>query len=235
MLLRAVISLIFIVGFVGCGEIEYKNDNINGEIQNSQTDDNSAENTDISKTGKQLYVSLCMGCHGEQGEKEALSKSQLIGGQAYTTTKYQLEEYKAGRLNQYLMGEIMKQQAQELTSNEILLVSKYIETLSLNNNVSANTTSTTTPIASTFTTTTSTIVKKDIFTKCKGCHGAKGEISALDKSKIIQNMNKLEIYNALIGYQNGTYGREMKGLMKGQVNGMSKTELKNLARYIDAL
>jgi cytochrome c553 len=48
-------------------------------------------------------------------------------------------------------------------------------------------------------------------------------------------MNKLEIYNALIGYQNGTYGGKMKGIMKAQVNGMSKTKLKNLARYIDAL
>ncbi len=217
MLLRTVMSLIFILGFIGCGEVEYQNADTNGAV----------ENTSSLKTGKQVYTDSCMGCHGEDGEKEALGKSQLIGGQAYSTTKYQLEEYKAGRLNQYGMGAIMKGQAQKLSSNEILLVSKYIETLSLsNNNVSTNTTPT--PI-------TSTADEKDIFSKCKGCHGAKGEISALGKSKIIRNMDKLEIYNALIGYQDGTYGGEMKGLMKGQVNGLSKTELKKLARYIDAL
>ena len=218
MFLRGLLSLVLIFGFIGCGEIKYSDDETNRELENN------VENASSLKTGEQLYTASCQGCHGKQGEKEALGNSQLIGGQSSSATKYQLEEYKAGRLNQYNMGEIMKGQAQQLTSSEIVLVSKYIETLSVSSN----------PIVPNITPTTS-IVEKDIFTKCKGCHGAKGEISALGKSKIIRNMNKLEIYNALTGYQNGTYGGEMKALMKGQVNGMSKTELKDLARYIDAL
>ena len=224
MLLRAVISSVVIVGFVGCGDVDYKNDNLESTIENTQTD----ERLYSSKTGKQLYNSLCLECHGEKGEKEALGKSQPIGGQESIATLYQLEEYKAGELNQYDKGEIMTEKSKNLTYSDMLLLSKYIESLS-------ETTTNTLRDRETIDRTPPAVVKSDIYTKCKGCHGAKGEVKALGKSKIIKDMKKLEIYNALLGYQNGTYGGEMKGLMKGQVNGMSKTELKNLARYIDKL
>ena len=229
MLLRAIISSVVIVGFMGCGDVDYKDDTIGKQTQNTQTDEYSEDNPSTQKSGKQLYNSLCMSCHGKQGEKEALDKSIPIGGQENVVTLYQLKEYKAGRLDQYGMGEKMREATQELSYFDTLLLSKYIETLSLSSN--------TTRIRPTATQPTQepTVVKTDIFTKCKGCHGGQGDVKALGKSKIIKDMNKLEIYNALRGYQDGTYGGEMKGLMKGQVAGMSKTELKNLARYIDAL
>ena len=232
MLLRAVISSVIIVGFVGCGNVEYKDDNMGKQTQNTQTDEYSEDNPSTQKSGKQLYNSLCMSCHGKQGEKEALDKSIPIGGQENIVTLYQLKEYKAGRLDQYGMGEKMKEATQELSYFDTLLLSKYIETLSLNSN--STRTRPTRPTATRHTEEL-TVVKEDIYTKCKGCHGGQGDIKALGKSKIIKDMNKLEIYNALRGYQDGTYGGEMKGLMKGQVAGMSKTELKDLARYIDKL
>ena len=197
-----------LIGLVGCGTVNYGNEEAKAPIQNGEVD------TSTTKTGKELYTA-CKGCHGQLGEKEALGKSQLIGGQSYTTTKFQLEEYKAGRLDQYGMGQLMKGQSQ-LTSNEILLVSKYVETLSIANNFE-------------------TISGKNLYAVCKGCHGANGKVSALGKSRIIINMKKLDIYNALVGYQNETYGGDMKSLMKGQVKDLSKTDLKDLARYISNL
>ena len=227
MLLRAIMSFIVIVGFVGCGNVD---DNMGKQTQNTQTDEYSKDNPSTQKSGKQLYNSLCMSCHGKQGEKEALDKSIPIGGQENIVTLYQLNEYKAGRLDQYGMGEKMKEATQELSYFETLLLSKYIETLSLSSNSTRTRPTTVRPTEK-----EPTVVKNDIYTKCKGCHGGQGDVKALGKSKIIKDMNKLEIYNALRGYQDGSYGGEMKGLMKGQVAGMSKTELKNLARYIDKL
>ena len=218
MFIKRVASFLLLIGLVGCGTVEQEYKGVKSQVGNIEED--SGVNTSSPKTGKQLYQ-VCAGCHGQQGEKEALGKSQLIGGQAYATTKYQLEEYKAGRLDQYGMGELMKGEAQ-LDLDEIKLLSKYIERLSVSSNsISTNT--------------TPTVSEKDIFFKCKGCHGEKGEKHALGKSYIIRDMSKLEIYNALAGYQNGTYGRGIKAIMKGQVNGLSKSDLKDLAQYIDDL
>ena len=127
MFIKIIIIFFLLIGVVGCGTVEQEDEGKETLTQNTERSDSSGVNSSTSKTGQQLYAS-CAGCHGRQGEKEALGKSQPIGGQSYTATKYQLEEYKAGRLNQYGMGELMKGQVQ-LTSNEILLLSKYIETL----------------------------------------------------------------------------------------------------------
>ncbi len=60
---------------------------------------------------------------------------------------------------------------------------------------------------------------------CKGCHGADWSKKALGKSKVVSEMTKQEVTDSLIGYKNGTYGRAMKGLMKGQVAKYSDAEL----------
>lgn len=68
--------------------------------------------------------------------------------------------------------------------------------------------------------------------KCQGCHGVNGEKKALNKSLIIKDMTKAEIKDSLIGYQNGTYGRAMKGLMKGQVRNLSMADIEAIANQI---
>ena len=62
---------------------------------------------------------------------------------------------------------------------------------------------------------------------CKGCHGANFEKHALGKSKVVKDMTKAEVSNALVGYKHGTYGGPMKGVMKGQVARYSDADLKN--------
>ena len=83
--------------------------------------------------------------------------------------------------------------------------------------------------------TSSAMASADLFKKCAGCHGTHAEKKAMGKSKIIQNFSADEIKIALHGYQDGTYGGAMKGLMKGQVRTLNKTQIDSLATYISSL
>lgn len=67
---------------------------------------------------------------------------------------------------------------------------------------------------------------------CMGCHGVKGEKSALNRSMIINEMTKQEIIDALMGYKNNTYGGPMKGLMKVQVKKLTPEEIIAIAEFI---
>lgn len=71
----------------------------------------------------------------------------------------------------------------------------------------------------------SSVAMADAFKKCTGCHGATGEKKALGKSKVISSMSKADIATALHGYQDGTYGGAMKGLMKAQAKGLSAADI----------
>lgn len=70
------------------------------------------------------------------------------------------------------------------------------------------------------------------YAKCVSCHGANGEKVALGKSKIIKDMTKTEFVASLKGYQDGTYGGPLKGLMIGQVKGMDEATMKAIADQI---
>ena len=70
------------------------------------------------------------------------------------------------------------------------------------------------------------------YAKCSACHGVNGEKAALGKSKIIKDMPKAEFVAALKGYQDGTYGGAMKGLMAGQVKGLDEATIQAIADQI---
>ncbi len=74
-----------------------------------------------------------------------------------------------------------------------------------------------------------------LYTKCAGCHGAKGEKHALGQSNIIAGQPKAELVKKIEGYQKDTYGGPMKGVMKGQVAGLSTAQIEALADYISKL
>jgi len=71
-----------------------------------------------------------------------------------------------------------------------------------------------------------------LYAKCAGCHGANAEKKALGKSKVVREMTQEDIVTALHGYQDGTYGGPMKGLMKGQVASLSSEQIETLSSYI---
>lgn len=79
----------------------------------------------------ELYKN-CAGCHGENGENQALNKSKLIGGQEANLTIKELTAYKNGELDQYGLGNIMKLQVGTLSESDIEEVAAYIENLDVN-------------------------------------------------------------------------------------------------------
>ena len=74
-----------------------------------------------------------------------------------------------------------------------------------------------------------------LYKKCSSCHGVNAEKKALNKSDIIQNWDSAKIENALKGYQDGTYGGTMKGLMKSQTRTLTDKDIEALAKYIPTL
>ncbi len=79
----------------------------------------------------ELYKN-CAGCHGENGEKQALNKSKRIGGQEANKTIKELTAYKNGELDQYGLGNIMKLQISTLSDSDIKEVAEYISNLDVN-------------------------------------------------------------------------------------------------------
>lgn len=71
-----------------------------------------------------------------------------------------------------------------------------------------------------------------LYKKCAGCHGVNGEKKALNKSQVITGWSKEEALSALKGYQDGSYGGAMKGLMKAQLNGYSDEDLEKVSEHI---
>jgi cytochrome c553 len=73
---------------------------------------------------------------------------------------------------------------------------------------------------------------EELYLKCSGCHGLKGEKKALNSSEIIQGWDVQRTIDALTGYKANTYGKAMKGVMQAQVKGLSQDDINVLAEYI---
>jgi len=71
--------------------------------------------------------------------------------------------------------------------------------------------------------------------KCASCHGKNGEKAALNKSQVISGWETQQTANALKGYQDGSYGSNMKGIMKGQVSALSDAQIQAVSEYIATL
>lgn len=71
--------------------------------------------------------------------------------------------------------------------------------------------------------------------KCVSCHGKNGEKLALNVSEAISGWEAERTVSALKGYRNGTYGKNLKGIMKGQVSSLSDKQIEAVAGYIATL
>lgn len=76
------------------------------------------------------------------------------------------------------------------------------------------------------------LTSADPYKKCAGCHGAKGEKSALKKSGIMAELSKAEIVAALKGYKANTSNDPMKKLMAAQVKNLSDADIEAIASKI---
>jgi cytochrome c553 len=82
----------------------------------------------MAADGKALYAK-CAGCHGQDGKTKALGKSAPIAGMAVDTLVKAMEGYKAGTLNTYGMGGVMKGQVAALSADDMKALAEYINKL----------------------------------------------------------------------------------------------------------
>jgi len=67
---------------------------------------------------------------------------------------------------------------------------------------------------------------------CGACHGKNFEKTAMGKSKIVKDLTAEEITKALTGYKDGSYGGDMKNIMKGQVAKLTEDDIKAIAEAV---
>jgi len=83
---------------------------------------------DAAVNGYNIYVRKCASCHGQNGEKAALNKSQIITGWDKEKTVSALKGYQDGSYGSSMKA-IMKGQVSALNDAQIQAVSEHISTL----------------------------------------------------------------------------------------------------------
>lgn len=81
----------------------------------------------LAADGAAIYKA-CAGCHGANGEKAALGKSQIIKGWDVAKTELALKGYKDGSYGGAMKG-VMKGQVARLSDADIKAVSEHIASL----------------------------------------------------------------------------------------------------------
>jgi len=81
-----------------------------------------------NEKGKAVFAK-CAGCHGQNGEKHALGKSDIIKGWDAAKVEEAINGYKAGTRNVHGMGMLMKGQVSSLSDEDIKAVAAYISSL----------------------------------------------------------------------------------------------------------
>ena len=71
-------------------------------------------------------IAACASCHGASFEKVAMGKSAIVKGWDEAKTVAALNGYKAGTLNTYGMGGVMKGQVAKLSDADIADIAKQI-------------------------------------------------------------------------------------------------------------
>lgn len=82
----------------------------------------------MAANGTDLYKQ-CVACHGLNGEKKALNRSEVIAGWDISRTEAALQEYKAGTRNISGMGTLMSSKVAAYSDEEIHAVAEYIQAL----------------------------------------------------------------------------------------------------------
>ncbi len=152
----------------------------------------------------------CKHCHGADWEKAALGSSKIVRDMTKTEVTEALLGYKNGTYGRSMKGVMytnIKMYSDEELKNTGIGLDKKVIRGEFNPNIDVK--------------------------SCKACHGADWEKAALGSSKIVADMTKDEISEALLGYKYGTYGGRMKGVMHTNVKMYSDEDLKNSGIGLD--
>jgi len=94
-------------------------------VSDSPYDDNYRVQNYKGMEASEIYKT-CAGCHGINGEQEALGKSAIITGQDINKTIQQLQAYKSEDFDQHGMGALMRGQVSGLDYENIEALAVYI-------------------------------------------------------------------------------------------------------------
>lgn len=72
----------------------------------------------------------------------------------------------------------------------------------------------------------------ELYSKCRGCHGANGEKKAMGVGEALQGQSASDIASKLKGYQDGSYGGSKKAIMASQAKRLSEEDIAALADFI---
>ncbi len=170
----------------------------------STTGIGSSDETSKKAIKSSIDLTSCKSCHGKNFEKSALGQSRIVRNMTKDEVSTALIGYKNGTYGRS-MKRMMKNHVISFTDKELSTTG-----IGRNNKKHKN------------------IIKSSIdLTFCIECHGINFEKAALGQSKIVADMTKEEVSNALIGYKNGTYGKSMKNMMKSHVIMYSDEKLRN--------
>lgn len=129
------IKIYIALAYKNLNEVEKANEIMNDIIEDSEGEEQDNfismyydANSSIVELGKKIY-SKCAGCHGTNGKKHALGKSDIIKGKNVNELKNALLEYKSGKRSAHGMGSVMKEQVKNLTNKEIDTLSVYLSNL----------------------------------------------------------------------------------------------------------
>lgn len=70
----------------------------------------------------------------------------------------------------------------------------------------------------------------ELYSRCKGCHGADG--SKMQGDYVVKGKSAEALEQAMLGYKAGTYGGSKKAIMVSQMQRLSEEEIKTLATHM---
>jgi len=77
---------------------------------------------------------------------------------------------------------------------------------------------------------------EELYKTCAGCHGEKGELSALDQAKIIAGQESNLTIKELTAYKDGELNQYGLGnIMLLQLETLDEDDIKQLAEYIETM
>lgn len=157
-----------------------------------------------------IDIASCKSCHGADWEKAALGSSKIVAQMTKKEVTEALVGYKNGTYGREMKGVMysnVKEYSDEVLSNTGIGLDKAVVRAEFNPNIDIK--------------------------SCKSCHGVDWEKAALGYSKIVADMTKEEVTEALLGYKNGSYGRAMKGVMTTNVKMYTDEDLKKSGIGLD--
>ena len=102
-----------------------KSDSIAAKVQKA-----SEQKVEVpAATDAKALFAKCASCHGPDGKRKALGKSGIIAGMDKVQLLKKLKGYKAGTLDQYGMGALMKAQVVGLSDQQLAALAGYISAM----------------------------------------------------------------------------------------------------------